>query len=111
MNEERDLLNKAKNAMNNIQDLIAEFKELRQEFTGSEHRPESGFFYEMREFKKETQQQINDLKSQVAEVKRFQDNQKLGLSAGKWIVGGGISVGFLVFIGEAFDKFKHWIIK
>ena len=111
MNEERNLLNRAKKAMNNIQDLIAEFKEFRQEFTGTEHRPESGFFSEMREFKKETQEQINELKSQVQEVKKFQDNQKLGLSAGKWIVGGGVSVGFLVFIGEAFEKFKHWLIK
>lgn len=109
--EERKLLDRAKKAMSNIDDLIREFQNFKNEFTGSEARPESGFFNEMREFKQETQQQIAELKGQVSEVKKFQDNQKLGLSAGKWVIGGGISVGFLVSVGEMIDKFKHWIAK
>lgn len=111
MHEDRQLLDRAKKAMSNIQELIQEFQSFKKEFTGSDARPESGFFNEMREFKHETQQQIAELKTQVSEVKKFQDNQKLGLSAGKWVVGGGISVGFLVSIGEMIDKFKHWIAK
>lgn len=111
MNEERQLLDKAKKAMDNIKDLIQEFKNFKTEFTGSESRPESGFFNEMREFKTETQQQISDLKDQVSKVQKFQDNQKLGLSAGKWVIGGGISVGFLVSMGELVEKIKHIFIK
>ena len=111
MNEERQLLDRAKRAMSNIEDLISEFKDFKKEFTGTEHRPESGFFNEMREFKKDTQEQITEIKEQLTEVKRFQDNQKLGLSAGKWVVGGGISVGFLVYIGEQIEKIKHWFFR
>lgn len=84
---ERELLNKAKQSMENIHDLIDGFKEFKKEFTGTEHNPEGGFFNEMRSFKKHTEAKFETIEEEIKGLKTFQTQQSTGWRLGKWLIG------------------------
>lgn len=101
---EAELLKRGYKAVNDINKLIEEVQSLKQEFTGSEMNPESGFFHQFNNFKKQTEGDIKDMKKDIFEMKTFQSNQKTGFSLAKWLLGGGI--GFAI-LGKFFnDIFK-----
>ncbi len=73
--------------MANIEDIIHQLNDFKKEFIGTELNPESGFFNEMRTFKKETKTEINAINEKVTELQKYQLQQKTGISLGKWLIG------------------------
>lgn len=104
---ERELLNRAKQSMENIHDLIHGFKEFKKEFTGTEHNPDGGFFNEMRSFKKHTETKFETLEEQVADLKKFQTQQQTGWSLGKWLAGTSLGI----YLLSQLEHLQHFLEK
>ncbi len=104
---DRELLNKAKKAMSNMQELIAELQDFKKEFTGTEHNQEAGFFHEMRTFKKNTEDEIKLIKDDINDMKLKHNTIFTGIGIGKWAIGGSL----VAFMASNIGEFAHWIKK
>jgi hypothetical protein len=102
---ERQLIDKAKKSMENMQDLIHELRDFKKEFTGTELNPEAGFFNEMRAFKHETKCEIKELNEKVTDLQKFQLQQKTGWSLGKWLIGTSLGA----FLLSQLTNLQHYI--
>lgn len=93
---EAELIKRGKKTVSDINELIHEVRSLKQEFTGSELNPNAGFFNQFREFKETTEQKIEDLSKEVGEIKTYQQQQRGGISVGKWLLGTSIGAYLLL---------------
>lgn len=102
---DKELLKKARIAMSNMEQLIAELKDFKKEFTGTDLNPEGGFFHEMRSFKQNTEKEIKLIKEEVQDVKLKYNTISTGIGIGKWAIGGSL----IAFMASNLGDFAHWI--
>lgn len=104
---EAELLKRGYKTVSDINELIHEVRSLKQEFTGSELNPEAGFFNQFHQFKEKTERDIKDLSKEVSEIKIYQQQQKGGLSVGKWLLGTTVGAYLLLQFEQFQNVFKN----
>lgn len=104
---EAELIKRAYKTVSDLKQLIDDLKEFQKEFTGTEHNPEGGFFHEMRSFKKNTEDEIVNIKREINDIKLKHNSIFTGISIGKWAVGGSL----IAFFASNLGDFAHWLKK